>query len=173
MARYQILMNPIPFFKFLEREEDRRIPLQAKISYELPIDAEDLKIDIMHLSDTLNPRVKPLPEGLQVEKELWLGGSWVGQLPNHLTAPVIVLRASLSFMRSHFTSIDKVPRDIEAFAVIFEESPFSKTQLERHWPKVTHVFTDFYEWMRSDEYYKFIFRRDTGRDWTPEDDYVL
>jgi hypothetical protein len=75
-------MNPINFFKFLEKEKGVRIPLMVKSHLGMPLTPEDLYVKgDLYLSES---EFVSFPEGLQVEGSLFLEGQLEISLPKGL-----------------------------------------------------------------------------------------
>jgi hypothetical protein len=72
------------FFKFLEKKEDRQIPLKIKLlnPKDYKIDPEDLNIkgDL----DLANTRIESLPDNLKVGEWLVLNNTAIDSIPNNL-----------------------------------------------------------------------------------------
>jgi len=74
-------MNPINFFKFLEKEKGRPIPVQVKLIYGLPTTPDELNVKNLDLSNT---PITSLPQGLKVGGSLNLWKTKITSLPQGL-----------------------------------------------------------------------------------------
>jgi hypothetical protein len=75
-------MNPLNFFKFLEKQKGIPIPLKVKLIQGLPITSEDL--DVKGNLDIINTSITSFPQGLQVKKNLLAAGTEITSLPKNL-----------------------------------------------------------------------------------------
>jgi len=75
-------MNPINFFKFLEKKKGISMPFQAKFLMGLPLTPEELNVN-GNLS-FLGSRITSLPEGLRVRGWVNLESSSIKSLPENL-----------------------------------------------------------------------------------------
>jgi hypothetical protein len=75
-------MNPINFFKYLEKEKGRPIPIEIKLIMGLPLTPDELNVKgDLNLDET---PIKFLPQGLQVGGYLYLYGTSITSLPQGL-----------------------------------------------------------------------------------------
>jgi len=75
-------MNPLNFFKFLEKEKGRPIPIEIKLVHGLPLTPEEL--DVKETLNLWNTPITSLPQGLKVGVSLILWKTKITFLPSDL-----------------------------------------------------------------------------------------
>jgi hypothetical protein len=75
-------MNPLNFFKFLEKEKGKPIPLKVKLIHGLPLTPDELNVKgDLFLHDT---NITSLPQGLKIGGHLTLDNTSITSLPDGL-----------------------------------------------------------------------------------------
>jgi hypothetical protein len=111
------------FFEFLEKKEDKRIPLKAKLlnPKDYKIDPEDL--NVKGSLDLIGTPIQSLPDNLTVQGTLHLLRTPIQSLPDNLkVGRWLVLKK---------TAIDSIPNNLKVGEVLFlVETPLAKKYTE-------------------------------------------
>ena len=113
----------IEFFKFLEKKENKRAPLRAKLlnPKDFKLSPEELNIERdLYLAET---SIEFLPDNLTVNGHLWLEDTYIKSLPDNLTVEGALLLSN--------TPIESLPDNLKVGVHLYlDYTPLAKKYTE-------------------------------------------